>query len=84
MYEKNIEVLQDAVKSRSVIRHVSRHRNPDGSMDVEGNLTLWNQGMEPFEKMQLWEKGMTPGYDASVTLQPEPYLVFIQIGRAHV
>ena len=38
MYEKNIEVLQDAVKSRSVIRHVSRHRNPDGSMDVEGNL----------------------------------------------
>ncbi len=77
MYEKNIEVLQDAVKSRSVIRHVSRHRNPDGSMDVEGNLTLWNQGMEPFEKMQLWEKGMTPGYDASVTLQPEPYLVFI-------
>ena len=53
MYETNIEVLQDAVKSRSVIRHVSRHRNPDGSMDVEGNLTLWNQGMEPFEKMQL-------------------------------
>ena len=67
MYEKNIEILQDAVKNRSVIRHVSRHKNPDGSMDVEGNLTLWNRGMEPFAKMQLWEKGKTPGYDASVT-----------------
>lgn len=77
MYERNIEHLRAAVENRSVIRHVSLHNNPDGTQDVEGNLKLWNKGMEPFEKIYLWGKGNTPNYDDRDPLQPEPYIVFV-------
>lgn len=73
--EKNIELLKEAVKNRVFIRNISKHRNPDGSFDVEGNLKLWNNGMKPFYKMKLWEN--TPGFEKDAPLQEEPYLVFI-------
>lgn len=77
MYEENIKALENAVKNHAFIRHVSRHRNPDGTMDIAGNLKIWNHGMEAFKKIPLWKPGQTPGYDDRDPLQPEPYLVFI-------
>lgn len=73
--EKNVAALREAVENHTLIRHVSKHRNPDGSFDVEGNLRLWNQGMKPFYKTRLWENA--PGFDKNIPLQEEPYLVFV-------
>ena len=36
----NYEVLKNIVEEKAVIRHVSKHRNPDGSMDIAGILFL--------------------------------------------
>ena len=33
MYESNYPILCDIVADRSALRHVSRHRNPDGSVN---------------------------------------------------
>lgn len=82
-YRKNIELLKHAVKTDAVIRHVSEHRKADGSLDIEGNLTLWNRVLEPFEKTKLWENG-TPGYDDRDPLQPEPYFVYIPASEEFV
>ena len=40
MYETNYQVLCDIVNEKSVLRHVSKHRNPDGSFDIAGSLRL--------------------------------------------
>lgn len=73
--QKNIALLEQAVKNHVFIRNIAKHRNPDGTLDFDGNFRLWNKGMEPFEKMKLWEK--TPGFDDRDSRQEEPYLVFI-------
>lgn len=73
--DKNIKILKDAVEGHTFIRHVSKHLNPDGSFDIDGSLKLWNHGMEPFEKIKLWE--VTPGFDKAAPLQEEPYIVFV-------
>lgn len=39
-YEKNIKLLEEAVKTDAVIRPVAKHRKEDGSLDIEGNLKL--------------------------------------------
>jgi acetyl esterase/lipase len=75
-YQKNIEVLEKIVTDRASIRHVSKHRKPDGSVDVEGNLKLWNELMEKFDKIWLWE-GETPGFDDRDQNQTRPHMVFI-------
>lgn len=72
---RNNELLEEAVKNHAVIRDISRHRNEDGSLDIKGNLELWNEALKPFHKIKLWENG-TPGYDDRDPLQPEPYIVF--------
>lgn len=56
-YRKNIELLKQAVETDAVIRPIAKHRKPDGSLDIEGNLLLWNKALEPFEKTRLWEQG---------------------------
>lgn len=76
MYEKNYETLKQIVLEKSVIRHVSRHRNPDGTFDLEGNKKIWNTAILRFEQMKLWEHG-TPGYDDRDPLQPEPSIIFV-------
>lgn len=76
MYEQNYEELRKVVADRSVIRHVSKHRNPDGSFDLEGNKKLWNAALERFQKIPLWENG-TPNYDNRDPLQPEPSIIFV-------
>lgn len=69
----NVELLREAVERHAFIRHVSKHRRADGTLDVEGNLALWDAGMEPFEKLYLWEgasEDNQKGVDAA-------YLVFV-------
>ena len=45
LYEKNYDVLVQIVAEKSVIRHVSKHRKPDGSFDLEGNKKIWNDAI---------------------------------------
>ena len=35
MYESNYTVLRQVIADKSVIRHVSQHRGPDGSFDLD-------------------------------------------------
>lgn len=59
-YDDNIPLLKNRVETHAFIRNISKHRLPDGTLDVEGNLKLWNDGMQGFVKTPLWEK--TPGW----------------------
>jgi len=70
MFERNAALLERVVESRALIRHVSRHRLPDGTLDVAGNLRLWNAAMEPFERVSLWDEPV-----CADELQGEPYLI---------
>ena len=74
-YDGNIPLLKSRVETHAFIRNISKHRLPDGTLDVEGNLKLWNDGMQGFVKTPLWEK--TPGWREDTHLQGEPYLVFV-------
>ncbi|WP_394914632.1 alpha/beta hydrolase [uncultured Robinsoniella sp.] len=80
--QKNIELLEQAVKEHAFIRNISRHRNVDGLLDFDGNLRIWNKGMEPFEKMKLWE--VTPGFDDRDPRQEEPCLIFVPVEEKEV
>lgn len=75
-YNDNYEILRQIVAERGVIRHVSKHRKPDGTMDLEGNKQIWNTALARFRQIPLWETG-TPNYDDRDPLQPEPSIVFI-------
>ncbi len=81
VYENNYEVLKRVCAEKSVIRHVSAHRLPDGTTDVEGNLKIWNSAIARFEQIQLWENG-APGYDESIPLQPQPSVIFVPAQNA--
>lgn len=63
-YDDNIPLLKNRVETHAFIRNISKHRLPDGTLDVEGNLKLWNDGMQGFVKTPLWEK--TPGWRGGV------------------
>lgn len=75
MFENNYEVLKQIVDEKAVIRHVSKHRNPDGSMDIKGNLKIWNDAVARFETIKLWDK--TPNFDDRDPNQIEPNIVFV-------
>ena len=72
----NYEELKKVVEEKAVIRHVSKHRNPDGSMDIAGNLKLWNDAVKRFETIKLWDK--TPNFDDRDANQIEPNIIFIK------
>lgn len=76
MYQSNYEILAQVVAEKSVIRHVSKHRKPDGSFDLEGNKKIWNAAIARFQQIPLWEKG-APGYDDRDPLQPQPSMIFV-------
>lgn len=76
MDSKNRKVLTEVVATRASIRPVAQHRKPDGTMDVEGNLKLWNNVIDRFDVTPLWEAG-APGYDGRDPLQPPPSIVFV-------
>lgn len=81
MYESNYQILCDICAEKSVLRHVSKHRNPDGSFDVEGSLRIWNEALARFEQIQLWEEG-APDFKPEETLQPQPSIVFVPAQNA--
>ena len=75
-YLKNVELLEQAVRTDAAIFPIAGHKKKDGTLDIERNLKIWRQALEPFYKTLLWEGG-APGFDASKTpLQEDPYLVF--------
>lgn len=74
-YQQNTVLLKKRVEDHAFVCHISRHRLSDGTLDVAGNLKLWNDGMEGFVKTPLW--GNTPGWDDRDRLQMEPYFVFV-------
>lgn len=76
MYENNFTVLQAVIAEKSVIRHVSKHRNPDGSFDLVGSKKIWNNAIARFVQIPLWENG-APNYDDRDPLQPQPSIIFI-------
>lgn len=80
MYEKNIEILDQVTKEKAAIRHISRHRNPDGTLDVKGNLKIWKDVTSRFERVPLWEKG-APGFDPEDSRQEQPFLIFVPSGQ---
>lgn len=76
MYEHNYRILCDICAEKSVIRHVSKHRNPDGSVDVAGNLKIWNDAIARFDQILLWEE-RAPNFRPEETLQIQPSIVFV-------
>lgn len=76
MYEKNYEILRQVVAEKSVIRHISKHRNSDGILDIAGNKKIWNDTIVLFDQIPLWENG-TPGFDDRDPLQTEPSIIFV-------
>ena len=53
--KKNIERLDQVTKEKAAIRHISRHRNPDGTLDVKGNLKIWKDVTSRFTiENEIW------------------------------
>lgn len=81
MYQKNYDIIRRMVENDEAIRHVSLHRKPDGTFDLEGNKKLWNGLLAQLETVPLWENG-APGFDDRDPLQPEPSIVFVPAQNA--
>jgi len=76
-YYDNARILKETVETHKALFPISRHRKEDGTLDVEGNLKVWIEAMEPFNKTILWKDG-APGFDKEKTpLQDNPYFVFV-------
>lgn len=75
-FERNREELSRVISENAVIRHVSKHRNTDGTPDTAGNMKIWNDAVARFDQIPLWEHG-TPGFDNRDPLQIEPSIVFV-------
>jgi acetyl esterase/lipase len=75
-FEHNREVLTQVISEKAVIRHVSKHRNADGSLDTAGNMKLWNEAVARFDQIRLWD-GSAAGFVNPDTMQIEPSIVFI-------
>ncbi|NLT14547.1 MAG: alpha/beta hydrolase [Clostridiales bacterium] len=75
--EHNREVLTQVIFENAVIRHISKHRNADGTLDTAGNMKIWNDAVARFDQIPLWENG-APGFEISLDpLQIEPSIIFI-------
>jgi len=81
MYERNYEVLKTVCAEKSVIRHISRHRNPDGSFDLDGNLKIWNDAILRFDQIPLWDQG-APDFDDRDKRQSQPSIIFVPVQGA--
>ena len=55
MFEQNYKILEKLVEEKGVIIPVAEHRLPDGTFNLERNLKLWNQAVQQFEQVPLWE-----------------------------
>jgi len=56
MYQNNYAELKKLVAQDGVVINVSKHRNPDGSMNRKLNLDTWNSAVERFEAISLCQK----------------------------
>lgn len=77
MYQENYEELKKVVAEDAVIINISKHRKPDGTFNLEQNLTTWNRAVKRFNVMPLWPQGETPNWDDRDPLQIEPSVIFI-------
>lgn len=77
MYQNNYEELKKVVEENAVVINISRHRNPDGTMNRKLNLDTWNNAVVRFEVISLWPKGQTPNFDDRDPLQIEPSIIFV-------
>ena len=59
-YHDNIAILEKLVAEHAFIIPIARHRYPDGTVNTEQFKTNWEEKMERFHKIPLWEK--TPGF----------------------
>lgn len=74
-FQNNIYILKQLVKEHAFLIPVSQHKKSDGTINTEQFKQNWEEKMNAFEKINLWEK--TPGFDDRDPLQREPYLIFI-------
>ena len=77
MYQENYEELKKVVAEDAVIINISKHRKPDGTLNLEQNLTTWNRAVKRFNVMPLWPQGETPNWDDRDPLQIEPSVIFV-------
>jgi len=73
-YEKNTGILKRLVEEHAFIIPIEKHKNQDGSINEEQFKKNWEEKMESFEKINLWEQ--VSGFDKD-PLQNDPYMVFI-------
>lgn len=77
MYQENYEELKKVVAEDAVIINISKHRKPDGTFNLEQNLTTWNRAVKRFNVIPLWPQGETPNWDDRDPLQIEPSVIFV-------
>lgn len=77
MYQENYEELKKVVEEDAVIINISKHRKPDGTFNLEQNLTTWNKTVKRFNAIPLWPEGQTPNWDDRDPLQIEPSVIFV-------
>ena len=79
-WQANYDMLKQVCREKSVIRNVSKHRKPDGSIDREGNLKIWNDAVERFKVTLLWEE-CAPNWDDRDPMQIPPSIIFVPARR---
>ncbi|MBP5167096.1 MAG: alpha/beta hydrolase [Oscillospiraceae bacterium] len=81
-YTRNSAVLDEVCRTDAVIRNVSKHRLPDGRIDVKGNLKIWNDALARFDTIPLWPDG-APGFRPELEQEhPQPSIIFVPAGNA--
>lgn len=77
LHAYNTAALDAICAEDAVIRHVSKHRLPDGSVDIKGNLKIWNDALGRMHPIQLWPEG-APGFRPELEDDhPQPSIVFV-------
>ncbi len=77
MHAHNAAALDAVCAEDAVVRNVSKHRLPDGSIDIAGNLKIWNDALGRFTPIVLWPDG-APGFKSELAdVHPQPSIVFV-------
>ena len=77
LFARSAAALDAVCAEDAVIRNVSKHRLPDGSIDIAGNLRIWNDALARFDPILLWPDG-APGFRGELAAEhPQPSIVFV-------
>ena len=77
LHARNAAALDAVCEEDAVIRNVSKHRLPDGSIDIKGNLKIWNDALARFDTLALWPDG-APDFRSEIADEhPAPSIVFV-------